>query len=63
MLDLIIGAIAVVGVVGKLMSGSDNSHVDSAGQHLENIEHKAIDTIQKMNSQGEKLAKQYQKKN
>lgn len=63
MLNFIIGAIAVAGVVGKLMSGSENSHVDSAGQHLENMEHKAIDTIQKMNAEGEKLAKKYEKKN
>ncbi len=52
MLDLIIGAIAIIGVAGKLMSGSENSHVDSVGQHLENAEHKALDCLQKMNDEG-----------
>ena len=57
MLDLIIGAIAIIGVAGKLMSGSENSHVDSVGQHLENAEHKALDCLQKMNDE------RYAKKN
>ena len=63
MLDLIIGAIAIIGVAGKLMSGSENSHVDSVGQHLENAEHKALDCLQKMNDEVEKMAKKYAKKN
>lgn len=63
MLNFIIGAIAVAGFVGKLMSGSDNSTIDSMGQHLENAEQKAIDGLQKMNAEGEKLKKKYEKKN
>lgn len=62
MLNFIIGAIAVAGFVGKLMSGSENSTVDSVGQHLENAEHKAIDGLQKLNAEGEKLQKKYAKK-
>jgi len=62
MLPFIIGAIAVAGVVGKLMSGSENSTVDSIGQKLENAEHKAIDGLQKLNAEGEKLQKKYGKK-
>lgn len=45
------------------MSVSENSHVDSVGQHLENAEHKALDCLQKMNDEGEKMAKRYAKKN
>lgn len=62
MLNFIIGAIAVAGFVGKLMSGSENSTVDSVGQHLENAERKALDGLQKLNSEGEKLQKKYAKK-
>ncbi|MDY4588074.1 MAG: hypothetical protein SPD47_06455 [Oscillospiraceae bacterium] len=62
MLNFIIGAIAVAGFVGKLMSGSENSTVDSVGQHLENAEQKAIDGLQKLNAEGEKLQKKYAKK-
>lgn len=62
MLNFIIGAIAVAGFVGKLMSGNENSKVDSVGQHLENAEQKAIDGLQKLNAEGEKLQKKYGKK-